>query len=316
APRTAVPPATVRPVPRPEPSGEPATAGAPASRAERRRRYLVGVHSKDYGPDALAGDWRRRRVVPTVAVETDLVVEDAASGFCGAVVAAGKDGVTLEDRLGARRLFPWLPAGFLLDGQPVTLTRAAPDAAPPVSRRTASGSVAVDGAPARVARVSRLYVEGVHDAALVERVWGDDLRIEGVVVEPLHGVDDLPAVVAAFGPAPGRRLGVLVDHLLPGSKESRIVSAVRSPHVLVTGHPYVDIWQAVRPAAVGIAGWPAVPHGVDWKHGVCAALGVSGPADMWRRVLGAVDSYADLETPLLNAVERLIDFVTGDVYGH
>ena len=87
----------------------------------------------------------------------------------------------------------------------------------------------------------------MHDAALVERVWGDDLRVEGVVVEPLDGIDDLRAAVAAFAPGPGRRLGVLVDHLVPGSKESRIAAGWPPPYVLVTGHPYVDIWQAVQP---------------------------------------------------------------------
>ena len=46
-----------------------------------------------------------------------------------------------------------------------------------------SGSMAVAGAKARTARAARIVVEGVHDAELVERVWGDDLRIEGVVVE-------------------------------------------------------------------------------------------------------------------------------------
>jgi len=150
----------------------------------------------------------------------------------------------------------------------------------------------------------------VHDAALVERVWGDDLRVEGVVVEPLHGLDDLPDVVRAFAPDRGRRLGVLVDHLVPGSKESRIVASVTSPHVLVTGHPYVDIWQAVRPRALGIPAWPDVPRTVPWKEGAAAALGAGSAADLWRRVLGAVSSYADLETPLLGAVERLLDFVT------
>jgi hypothetical protein len=158
-------------------------------------------------------------------------------------------------------------------------------------------------------------VEGVHDAALVERVWGEDLRIEGVVVEPLHGVDDLPGLIRAFGPGPTRRLGVLVDHLVPGSKESRIVAEISSPHVLVTGHPFVDIWQAVKPSAVGIAAWPTVPKGQDWKQGVCDALGVSDPQEMWRRVQAGVHSYADLETELLGAVERLIDHVTADVYG-
>jgi hypothetical protein len=162
-----------------------------------------------------------------------------------------------------------------------------------------------------VARASRIYVEGLHDAALVERVWGDDLRVEGVVVEPLDGVDELPAIVAGFRPGPNRRLGVLVDHLVPGSKESRIAASVTDPHVLVTGHPYIDIWQAVKPAAVGIAAWPEVPRGQQWKEGVCRALGVREPAEMWRRVLASVDSYSDLEVGLLRAVEELIDFVTG-----
>jgi hypothetical protein len=271
------------------------------------------VRSKDYGRDVLSPQAvrARRKTVPEVEAEPDLVVEEAAGGFCGAVVDCAKDVVTLEDRHGRRRLFPLTPAGFLLDGRPVTLVRPKP-AAPGPRRpgRTASGSVAVAGAPARVARASRIWVEGVHDAALVERIWGDDLRIEGVVVEPLDGVDQLAARVREFGPAPHRRLGVLVDHLVAGSKESRIVAAVRDPDVLVNGHPYVDVWQAVKPAAVGIRAWPVVPRGVPWKEGVCRALGVSDPTEMWRRVLAGVRTYADVEVPLLRAVEHLIDFVT------
>jgi hypothetical protein len=162
-----------------------------------------------------------------------------------------------------------------------------------------------------VARAGRIYVEGVHDAELVEAVWGDDLRVEGVVVEPLGGVDDLAVHVRGFGAGPQRRVGVLVDHLVAGSKESRIAAAVRnSPYVLVTGHPYVDVWQAVKPRALGIRAWPQVPRGVDWKTGVCQALGVSDPQAMWRRVLASVASYADVEVPLLQAMEELIDFVT------
>jgi hypothetical protein len=256
-------------------------------------------------------DLRRSRPVPEVAAEADLVVEDADSGFCGAVVGFEAGAVVLEDRHGKRRHFPLLPAAFLLDGAPVTLRRPAATPAPPTSRRlTASGSFAVAGATARVARASRIWVEGVHDAALVERVWGDDLRIEGVVVEPLDGVDGLPDAVRAFGPGPGRRLGVLVDHLVAGSKESRVVASVTSPDVLIAGHPYVDIWQAVRPERLGLPAWPVVPPGKPWKDGVCAALGVGEPADLWRRVLAGVRTYRDLETPLVNAMERLIDFVT------
>ncbi len=253
--------------------------------------------------------------------ERDLVVETADGRFCGAVVEVGhaldagerRDAVTLEDRHGKRRVFAMLPAAFLLDGRTVTLVRPAPAAAqaPKPPRRTASGSYAVDGQRARTARASRIWVEGVHDAALVERVWGDDLRVEGVVVEPLGGIDDLVAHVREFRPGPQRRVGVLVDHLVAGSKETRIVAQVRDPNVLVNGHPYIDVWQAVKPTALGIAAWPQVPRGVDWKSGVCAALGVSEPREMWRRVLASVDSFADVEVPLLRAVEELIDFVTG-----
>jgi DUF3097, C-terminal domain/DUF3097, N-terminal domain len=271
----------------------------------------VVVRSKEYG-DVLAGARNRRQPAPEVPAEPDLVVEDPVSGFCGAVVELAKDTVTLEDRFGKRRVFTLRPGGFLLDGKPVTLVRP-PPALPRQQARTASGSIAVPNAAARVARASRIYVEGVHDATLVERVWGDDLRIEGVVVEPLDGVDDLPGIVADFAPGPGRRLGVLVDHLVEGSKESRIVAGVRHPHVLVTGHPYVDIWQAVKPRAVGIRAWPTVPKGVPWKEGVCRALGVRDTAEMWRRVRRGVRGYTDLEVPLLRAVEELIDFVTDPV---
>jgi Protein of unknown function (DUF3097) len=264
-----------------------------------------------YDGDVLKSDWRRRRSVPEIDAEPDLVVEDAESGFCGAVVGFEAGAVILEDRHGRHRHFPLLPAAFLLDGEVVTLRRPARVPVALTSRRrTASGSIAVDGAPARVARASRIWVEGVHDAALVERIWGDDLRVEGVVVEPLGGIDELPAAVAEFRPGPSRRLGVLVDHLVSGSKESRIVAAVTSPYVLVTGHPYVDVWQAVKPARLGLRAWPEVPPGRPWKEGVCAALGVAEPADLWRRVLAAVSSYADIETPLLGAMERLIDFVS------
>ncbi|MBW4722119.1 DUF3097 domain-containing protein [Saccharothrix obliqua] len=265
------------------------------------------MRSQDYGRDVLAGP--KRRKVPEVAAEPGLVVEDPASGFCGAVVRFEQGRVVLEDRHGRERLFPLNPAGFLVDGAPVTLVRPAPRP-PAAARRSASGSVRVEGLRARTARDSRIWVEGRHDAELVERVWGHDLRVEGVVVEPLDGVDVLADRVAGFGTGPARRLGVLVDHLVPGSKESRLVERLRDPHVLVTGHPYVDVWQAVKPASVGIAAWPEVPRGVPWKDGVCAALGWGEPAEGWRRVLAGVSGFRDLETPLIGAVERLIDFVT------
>ncbi|HEY5877356.1 MAG TPA: DUF3097 domain-containing protein [Nakamurella sp.] len=256
---------------------------------------------------------RTPKVIPEVPATGEVVAEDPLSGFCGLVVACSNSAVTLEDRHGKRRNFPLAVGAFLVDGQQVTLVR--PRSATAGVAHSASGSRAVAGLRARTARGSRIWVEGIHDAALVERVWGHDLRVEGVVVEPLDGLDNLPAAVAEFTPGPGRRVGVLADHLVPGSKESRIADAVtRSPagaHVLITGHPYIDIWQAVRPAAVGIKAWPAVPPGTDWKTGVCQALGFSDVRTLWGRINGSVRSYRDVDTPLITAVERLIDFVTG-----
>lgn len=275
------------------------------------------MQSKRYGPDVLAAGRPRRRELRRVAAERGLVVEDATGQFCGAVVGCEKDAVTLEDRHGRRRVFPLSPAAFLLEGEAVMLVRptgAAGPGAPGVDRgraRTASGSIAAPASRAKVARESRIYVEGRHDAELVEKIWGDDLREVGVVVEYLGGIDDLPAIVAAFCPGPVRRLGVLVDHLVAGSKESRIAASVQSPDVLVAGHPYIDVWAAVKPAVLGIGAWPEIPPGTPWKEGVLRALG--WPPDTgaaWQRILGLVTSFADLEPAFLGRVEELIDFIT------
>ena len=272
--------------------------------------------SRQYGSDLSAA--ARRKPAAEVDAETGLVVEDAETGFCGAVVRCEKTPggytVTLEDRFGKHRVFPLGP-GFLLDGRPVVLVRPGVSQEAPTTQRTASGSIAVPTARARVARAGRIYVEGRHDAELVEKVWGDDLRVEGVVVEYLEGIDDLAAVVEEFRPGPDARLGVLVDHLVPGSKESRIVEAASrskyAEHLRVVGHPYVDVWQAVKPSALGIGAWPEVPRGLPWKEGVCEALGwpVDTPA-AWKRILRSVRDYRDLEPSLLGRVEELIDFVT------
>ncbi|MEP6632338.1 MAG: DUF3097 domain-containing protein [Lapillicoccus sp.] len=284
-----------------------------------------------YGRDVLSGDWRAARTprAPEVAAEPGLVVEETDTGWCGAVVRVEKAGgmqvVHLEDRRGRTRGFPLGP-GFLVDGAPVVLTppRRAASAALHTARRaesrTASGSTAVVSARATVAAASRLFVEGRHDAELVEKVWGDDLRVEGVVVELLDGVDDLAGAIAAFRPGPTRRMGVLVDHLVPGTKEAGIVDAVRALPgtrgcVRVLGHPYVDVWQSVRPERLGLTVWPVIPRGQSWKHGICAALGwphetQTDIALAWKRILGRVRTYADLEPTLLASVEELIDFVT------
>ena len=276
-----------------------------------------------YGSDVLAaGRHPRRPRVAEVPGERDLVVECASSGWCGAIVGWEKTtvgwSVALEDRHGNRRLFPAEPAGFLLEGRPVTLVRPAgvraAGAPPAPPGRTASGSIAGVRGPARVARASRIWVEGTHDAELVERVWGADLRELGIVVEPIGGIDDLVDRVGDFAPGPQRRLVVIVDHLVAGTKESRIAEEVRrrwAGHVHVLGHPYVDVWQAVRPEAVGIDAWPDVPRGVPWKTGICAALGwPPDEAAAWRRILRSVRTYADLDPALLGRIEEAIDLIT------
>jgi hypothetical protein len=272
-----------------------------------------------YGSDVLARDPHNSRTVRSaeLKIELGMIVEDAQTGYVGAVVRVEYGRMELEDRHGRRKPFPVGP-GYLVDGKPVILTPPRrPNAKAPT--RTASGSVAVTGARARVARTGRIYVEGRHDAELVEQVWGDDLRVEGVVVEYLGGVDDLVGVVEEFQPGPQRRLGVLVDHLVAGSKESRLAEAVhRGPggsDTLVVGHPYVDIWQAVKPARLGLSQWPVIPRGTDWKHGICQALGwphADQPdiAAAWRRIRGRVRDWTDLDAALIGRVEELIDFVT------
>ncbi len=291
-----------------------------------RYRFDVLAGPSPTGSPATHG--RGPRSVP-VEAERGLVVEDVETGWCGAVVRVEKAGgvhvVHLEDRHGRSKGFP-LGAGFLLDGAPVVLT--APTAASRArlaearagSTRTASGSRAVPHARARVAAGSRIFVEGRHDAELVEKVWGDDLRVEGVVVEMLDGIDDLDAAVRDFAPGPERRMGVLVDHLVPGTKEWSLAeraSRVRpyAAHLLVVGHPFVDVWQSVRPERLGLRAWPIIPRGTSWKHGITAHLGWPNDtqADLaaaWRRILGSVRGYADLEPSLLGRVEELIDFVT------
>jgi len=272
-----------------------------------------------------------------IAAEPGLVVEDPTSGYVGAVLRCENGLVLLEDRHGQVRSFPYGP-GFWVDGEPVSLVAprrqgaqsnspagigadAGRPGSAPAETRTASGSRRSDPAPAKLALPSRIYVEGRHDAELVEKVWGEDLRHVGVVVEYLGGIDDLPGIVAEFAPRPGRRLGVLVDHLVPGSKESRIAAEIAGGKygrfVLCTGHPFTDIWQAVKPATVGIAAWPAVPRQEDWKTGTCRRLGwpygdQTSTAGVWQAILGQVQSWNDLERSLLTEVERLIDFVTQD----
>ena len=256
-----------------------------------------------------------------VELKRGMVLEDL-NGWVGEVVRAERIGgeifFGLEDAHGRVKNFP-LGIGYFLEGEPVEIVAPTPrkTSGRKISR---SGSVAVENAPARVARASRIWVEGLHDAELVEKVWGHDLRVEGIVVEPLHGVDDLATAVKEFSPGPERRLGILVDHLLKGTKEERVVAeALAVPgaagNIKIVGHPFIDIWQAVKPQVLGIPVWPQVPRGEDWKKGILRRLGQphqnqEDVANAWKRILSRDDSYSDLDPTLLGPVESLIDFLT------
>lgn len=289
------------------------------------KENTLSTHHSPYGwgaQDLNAARMSRQAPAPRkVPLRRGLLIEDI-NGWVGEVVKAERIGGALffglEDAKGRVKNFPLGP-GYLIEGEPVEIV--APVAAKEPKRTISrSGSIAVKNAPARVARASRIWVEGLHDAELVEKVWGHDLRVEGIVVEPLHGVDDLAGAIREFAPGPGRRLGILVDHLIEGTKEQRIVAdAMAVPgaagHVKIVGHPFIDIWQAVKPSVLGLKTWPQVPRGEDFKKGTLCRLGQphetqADVAQAWKHILSRVDSYADLDPTLLGPVESLIDFLT------
>ena len=258
-------------------------------------------------------DVRRRHPssYPEVEAIDGLDVVHNGTGQRGVVVGFRRDAVTLRLASGGSVTKRLVAGGFRVDGRNVSLIAPRPTPRLVAPLTTASGSIVVPGAKAKVAKASRIWVEGKHDAELIEKVWGDDLRHVGIVVEPMHGMNDLGSEVAEFGPAPHRRLGILLDHLVSGTKEERVARQIRGTNVLVLGHPFVDVWEAVKPQVAGINAWPRVPLGQDWKTGVCAALGYQDhPGRFWSMLLGRVNQFTDLDVSLINAVERLIDFVT------
>lgn len=248
---------------------------------------------------------------PSVAAKMGVVIEHRASGRVGAILSFKPQQVVIRDRHGRDHTLTPRPGAFMIDGKPITLRQPTAHETPADPAFTASGSVDLGASPARMARASRIWVEGIHDAELIEKVWGDDLRVEGVVVEQLDGADDLADRVARFQPRRGRRLAILLDHLVAGTKESRIAASISHPDVLIVGHPYVDVWQTIRPEVAGVDAWPEIPKGQDWKLGVMDYFGATGePGLFWKRMLGRVNTFKDLEVPMVGAVEQMIDFVT------
>ncbi len=265
----------------------------------------------DRSVGGISGARRLAQTYPQVVASADMVLMHRASGLRGRLWKFTGDIVVIADTKGGQHTFENHPGAFAHQGETVTLIR--PTTRPPAgptTKRSASGAIVATEIEARTARASRIWVEGDHDARLLERVWGDELRELGIVVEPLGGVDDLAAEVERFVPSPRRRLAVLVDHLVPGSKESRIAASVNHPDVLVVGHEFVDIWQCVRPKALDISAWPEIPRGEDWKTGICDRLGWGSTFDGWKRVLSAASTFADLEPSLIGSVEQALDHLT------
>ena len=272
------------------------------------------MSSKRYSGDILQGHKRRQTpTFPDLPAQQGMVLEVVGEDFVGALIDIDKTFsghlARLEDRHGNRRVFPIIPGGFMFDGRRVNLSKAMHQPAVQTPTHSNSGSRRVQNVSAKIAAPSRIWVEGVHDAALVEKIWGHDLRVEGVVVEYLEGLDNLAERLAEFQPSAQRRIGVLADHLIAGTKEARLTEDV-GPHVLVTGHPYVDIGEGAKPERVGLQKWPQVPRGQDWKTGVCKAVGWSDPKEAWHRIYNSVHSFRDIDISLIGAVERLVDFVT------
>ena len=152
------------------------------------------------GPDPAVEEAQAR---PRGSGGPGLVVEEPGTGFCGAVIRCeaghGDPGGPLRQAPRVPHGAARLPAGGP-DGHP-----RRPASGPPLGPRPPPPVRSPSPAHARAwPAPGRIYVEGRHDAELVEKVWGDDLRVEGVVVEYLEGVDDLPAIVEAFAPAPMR----------------------------------------------------------------------------------------------------------------
>ena len=237
-----------------------------------------------YGGDIFAGHRRSKPTqYPEVPAEPGMVVEVRGDDFVGAVLGVDKtvfgEVVRLEDRHGVERVFNLIKGGFLVEGQPVTLTRYVPKQAP---RKSNSGSRRVENVEAKVAAPSRIWVEGVHDAAIVEKVWGHDLRVEGVVVEYLEGLDNLEERLTEFQPGPGRRVGVLADHLVKGSKETRMTESV-GEHVLVTGRRY-------RAVKIGKRGFAAAWDGLIPPMGGATFITRSILSGIWTRALSGRSS--------------------------
>ena len=262
------------------------------------------------------GPARTAAQYPHRAAEPGIRVLHRASGFTGTLVALEGDDVVLRGHTGLERRYQNVPGTFAVEGTPTHLVsprraRRRRAARSPKDVRTASGSRAVDGraGPGRRAPAA----SGWRASTTPNSSSGCGATISASRASWSNGSTvptTWPPRCARSAPRATAASACCSTTSCPGARKPGWRRAIDDPHVLVTGTPFVDVWEAVRPAAVGIRAWPVVPKGQNWKDGVCAALGVDDPRTMWRRILAAVSDWKQLEQPFVAAVEQLIDFVT------
>ncbi len=147
---------------------------------------------------------------------------------------------------------------------------------------------------AREAGDRELFVVGVTELCghgATTGVGDADPRILALLDEALSF--DIPAGARAELSAASVPLLATSSRLVAGSKESGIAATVSDPNVLITGHPFVDVWAGIRPKVLGLDDWPEIPYDpqVPWKEGMCAALGV--PFDgFWPKLRNRVHTFA------------------------
>ena len=202
-------------------------------------------------------------------------------GFCGDIVTITAEAVTLRDRQGQHRQFRYKPGGFLIDGKPVTLVRAGPRS----QRRPAGDQQRLGRRPPAGAAQRRHGQPDLGRGQATTPSWSSTCGATtcaswGSSSSRCTASTTWSAWSAEFAPspaAPARGAGRPPRRRLEGGAPRR---QVRGPDVLVTGHPFVDVWAGVRPQVIGLDAWPDVPRGVEWKEGMCDALGVS-LTDFW-----------------------------------
>ena len=217
------------------------------------------------------------------AAELGAVVEEVTTDWCGEIVAVDRDlhTLTLEDRRGKRRTFPLGP-GFLLEGRPVILAAPVRGGGPGeadaygvrLGRRPRRQGPGRPGQPdlRRGPARRRAGREGLG------RRPADRGRGRGV---PRRRRRPRPTTCATSGPAPSAGSACSSTTWCAGSKESRIAQRIaKSPvgkHVLIVGHPFIDIWAAVKPERLGLQRWPDVPAQHRVEEGRLPAARLAAP---------------------------------------